>query len=860
MNEEFGEAERKRRLCEAIAQEDCSSNIIPLLISNGRALPDECELWDYKENCPDYRKLKGDDQVKKDFKIEEAELIKDCVAFFNAYGGYILFGFSDKGRNATNFEGNFDTDEFKKQIEKYTSGTINVVFREFTLEGGHRCALLLIPKRSYDVLPVQFRRPAPTGGNGRQAFSKDSFYLRREAASRPITKDDDLPFLCVSGRREIAFTIGTQFSESLSNNLPARDPGLIELISRRGYLIELEKWFLDRHLGIKLLTGLGGYGKTAIARSFAEVLVYNRPQQYEALIWLSAKTQFFVSIQGTARSNARVDFSDSVSFFSSALMQLGYLSAEVEAKYKEELINDFIDLIKDLPVVVVVDDIDSLEIGEQYTLIGDLQRVSSVNEYSSKIASKFLITSRLDLGASPAQVLPVAGFERGKGFEEYVRMASASLGLDEKIFSDSFMKKLFGASEGAPTFINAILRLISLGDSPDEAISNWRGRDGEEVRRFAFERELGNLDTASSAVLYSAILLNNPTLTSIESATGVRRAGLRDAISKLRQYHLLVQHYDEGRKVAVVNVPESLRLMADVVRRHLPHASDVERRVSQVNTELRKFSRSRNVGDVISEVVSRWKAGQTSEALEIANEALRQDSKNKDLLSLVGRAYLKVVPPDVSKSEYHLQMAYEQGNSRVETVNDWIMCKQMRRDWRGLIAVANKVRNVIGAGASTFHVAVATAKIAENRMLESKASEAAEKYREAARLARDCLNRHEAEGKTKNLIDLKNLCYELCVNAYARTASAGGGTGAYRVWEAAVEALNAKVRSAGVCNTGLSGLIAWASANREAVSDGEVQDQRAYEAGRIRELLEAERIHVRCLRDARAALALLTAK
>jgi hypothetical protein len=858
MDQVLGEVDRKRKLCDSITREECSESVVALLTIKDCALPDECELWDYKGCHPDYRDLKGDEESKKAFKADEADIVKDCVAFYNSYGGYILFGFDNKTRGAIGVRGEFDTDEFKKQIEKYTSSKINIVFRYFDLDSATRVGLLLVPKRPYESMPVQFRKPAPVGAKGKQAFAKGSFYLRREAASRPIDKEDDLPFLSVKGRREIHVALNVAFSESLSNNLPARDPGLIELIPRREYLISLEKWFLDSFNGIKLLTGLGGYGKTAIARSFSEILIDNRPQRYESLIWLTAKTDFFVSLQGATKSNSRVDFRDSASFFSAALMELGYLSTEVEGKDKDELVDEFIDLISDLPVILVVDDIDSLDIDEQYILIGDLQKVSSVNVYSAQVPSKLLITSRLDLGVSPELVLPVKGFERTKGFEEYVRMSAASLDIDQKMLGESFLKNLYEASEGAPTFINGILRLIALGDSPMDAIANWKGKDGEDVRRFAFERELSNLDTNAASVLYAAILLNSPTVTAIEATIRISHTALRDAIAKLRQYHLMVQHYDEGRRVAVVHLPESLRLMADVVRTRLSRSNEIERKASQINADLKKFSGSRLIGDVISEVVSRWKSGQFAEALEIANEALNQEPNNKDLLGLVGRAYLKVAPPVVTKSERHLKLAFENGNSRVETINDWIMCKQMQRDWRGLIGVANRVKKVVGPGTTTFHIAMATAKIAENRLLERKSVEAAEKYREAARLARDCLNRFEAEGKTKDLIDLKNACYELCVTAYARHSGSSGGASSRRVWDASLEALKAKTRSHHICHAGLDALTSWASGEVEQPVTAETRDKLAYEAQRLREAVVNRYIHQKYLPQAERALAVLT--
>ena len=71
------------------------------------------------------------------------------------------------------------------------------------------------------------------------------------------------------------------------------------------------------------MAGVGGIGKTTIAREFAEQLIRSSPFGFERLIWFSAKKRYYTASIGKYTPTLRVDFSDTRSLLRSLLLELG---------------------------------------------------------------------------------------------------------------------------------------------------------------------------------------------------------------------------------------------------------------------------------------------------------------------------------------------------------------------------------------------------------------------------------------------------------------------------------------------------------------------------------------------------------
>jgi hypothetical protein len=105
--------------------------------------------------------------------------------------------------------------------------------------------------------------------------------------------------------------------------------------------------------------------------------------------------------------------------------------------------------------------------------------------------SRVLFTARLNLGAAPGQLIHVEGLDI-KEFAQFVAITSESIGVPNS-YNKRQLETFHRASGGSPTFASSIIRLLYTGESLPSALERWKGLAGEEVRRFAFKKELDNL-------------------------------------------------------------------------------------------------------------------------------------------------------------------------------------------------------------------------------------------------------------------------------------------------------------------------------------------------------------------------------
>lgn len=208
---------------------------------------------------------------------------------------------------------------------------------------------------------------------------------------------------------------------------------------------------------------------------------------------LSAKKQFYTAILGKYQPTSRVDFSDLSSLLKAILGELAYAENNIEADWSvQELLEECVLALRMFPALLVIDDVDSLEPMQQQEVFQSvIQIVNQTAGHAGTVPSRAILTTRLDLGAAPAQLMRVAGLDL-TDFAEYVAMTAESLGVPLKPGSPA-MKHFRTVTDGSPIFAASILRLVQNGEHLEAALKKWKGSDGEEVRKFAFKRELDKL-------------------------------------------------------------------------------------------------------------------------------------------------------------------------------------------------------------------------------------------------------------------------------------------------------------------------------------------------------------------------------
>ncbi|WP_412557788.1 RNA-binding domain-containing protein [Thalassospira sp. MIT1370] len=661
----------------AVDEYDLSQNIINLIVPNSIPYDFETQLWDYKSEIPQFYNGDSDDQ-RKLFRYRQASIIKDIVAFHNSYGGYILFGVHDKGSNRVKgVSGEFDCGEVNKKIQSYTDRSIECLYRSFELAEGVKVGLLLIPRRKTNDTPVCFRKDGPSKG-GDRAFRKETYVRIRDECRPAASTSEDWKFL--HSDRNPPERKSSMPLRRVEAFLPPRDPELIKFVGRDDQLAELRSWLSDVRNPVKLITGIGGLGKTTLALQFAEEVISNNAGDIEKVIWLTAKQQTYSALRGKMVPTGRVDFQDLSDLLKKTLEVLSYdVALDDEEVTIDDLIDHVIEAISIYTCLIIVDDLDSLTPDLQKEFVSALNGVALRTVGREIPPTRILMTSRIDQGLPPTSVLKISGLER-PSFNDYVNNLTDTFKI--KRVSGKVLDDLFISTSGSPLFTTSIIRLVKLGENLSDATSTWKGQDGEEVRRFAFEREIDQLDDAQGKLLYAVLLLRETSINDLTNVLESTSKIIRDRISELQAYHLIATNTSSTGDTVIV-APSDLVAITEIIKRKLgANASLVEsscaRAQQKSNTDVKE------VGLGIRRVLHCWDEQKFDQGVIIAKQLCDKFSKSGDAASILGAALLKLSPPDIREANKALSKAHTLGCRRREFIRNFIQVKKISDDWQGL--------------------------------------------------------------------------------------------------------------------------------------------------------------------------------
>lgn len=655
------------------------SEVVQLLLPKGRPHDNETQLWDYKISLPMLPEKPGDEERKR-FDAELGGLIKDVVAFHNAYGGYILFGVSDSGSNRIRgIQGELDCGDFNARLQSYAGVSIEChcqVLRATDAVDAPHVLLLLIPRRANGAPPVRFQKEGPRTLKGERSFQKET-YVRVRDQCRPATNtSEDWQFLH-SPRLPPDRLGGPVIRRPIRSALPPRDLDLVKFVGRETSLAKLREWLGDDKSPIRLITGIGGLGKTALAAQFAEEVVSTGAANIEWVIWLTAKRQTYSALRGRMVSTGKVDFSSERSLYEALLRILSY---EMPLDADDPSLDDIRDRVSEAlgtySCLVVVDDIDSLEPEDQKEMVAQLHRLALLTVGRDLPPSRILLTSRLDQGLPETAVIKLKGLEK-EPFEEHVRNLCESFSITP--IRNEILSDLFTATSGSPLFAASVVRLVKLGEKPKSVIDTWRGEDGEEVRQFAFQREVSRLTTGEARLLYAALLLGETTIEDLAEILEVTARVVRQRISELQAYHLMATDTRQSGE-SIVYAPSDLSSISEIVRKHLgPSASEVEEACKRA--QQTSGSHSAKIGLSVRRILSAWKSDRFAEAVRLAQDLKRDFPNNADVASILGAALLRSSPSRLQEADRALEEALRLGCKRPELLPNLITVKKELEDW-----------------------------------------------------------------------------------------------------------------------------------------------------------------------------------
>lgn len=679
--------ELKETLFSHVQNTEVGVRIVKLLMAEGSPPHFETELWDYKRKAPQLPE-KSTQEQKDAHTLEIFELIKDIVSFHNSYGGYIVFGIEDKGADrvigCTNVP---DCGDLMNRISAHTGRDVKIYFDSISGDKsgvGKSLGVLLITRRRTGDTPVKFVKNAKLSPQGKRAFAKDTVYVR--IGDKCIPAHDD------AGGWEFVFsdrTLSTLPSSGKNyrtpSNLPPRDPDMIEFVGREVELSDLRAWTLDQKTPVRLLTGIGGLGKTSIAYRYCEELVKTGAGEFDYVAWVTAKKETYAALQGKMVKTTRLDFSTIDELLVKLISLIAgetYIEEDLE---RDELVEKMVEICSYSSSFVVVDDLDSLEPEDQKECATTLQQIAFRTVDRDQAPSKFLITSRLDQGLSPTNVKPIKGLPLDP-FQDHLGNLCAQFCIEA--FSNREVRIVYAASAGSPLFASSIVRLKYLGETVKDACERWKGLDGEEVRDAAFRRELERLSMQSARVLLAVINLERTSLDELETVTGLSRRKIRDIIGELQSFHLLSQS-EESLKETVFSASKELIASGDILKKHIGvQAREVERQCAKIRKS--EGEQAREIGIGISRIVRLWREKNFEEALIFAQSLHGEHTKNADVSCVLAGAFLRVSPKNYVEAEKFAVMAENLGCKRSELLSFIIEAKAGIEDWLGLFNYAER--------------------------------------------------------------------------------------------------------------------------------------------------------------------------
>jgi tetratricopeptide (TPR) repeat protein len=464
------------------------------------------------------------------------------------------------------------------------------------------------------------------------------------------------------------------------DTLPSREQITQEFVGRFEELAILWRWLAEPDRRVYALVGDGGKGKTTIAFQFAEqTRAVLGDFGLQGVLWLTAKRRRFV--EGITTEMPSTDFVDLDSGLNWILQALGWdedIQGPIDHKLGKcrELLNEF-------PMLIIADDIDSLEAEEE-------QAVEFFVHQVPQTKSKVLITSRRRIFGLGGSTTVISGLSE-PDVKELVRRRSVALGLDLAV-TDRKARQIQQVTDGSPLYIEDLLRLAQFY-SLDQALSQWAGRDGDSAREYSLRRELEKLSADAQNVL-GVLAYSEEGLSIDECAVvwGITNERTVAAMDELRNWNLLV------RPGFIEDVPRfsCSRNLGKLMRKALG-GTDQETRVRNGIKSLRGIGiASSKTRGFVQQAVALKQGGHQEDSEKVLLQGLSAVPNSGEILSMMGWLYSKWTPhPRIADAEERFKQAEGLGQGNRHLYAHWADMEFKRGEFRKSADICKRAVNSV---------------------------------------------------------------------------------------------------------------------------------------------------------------------
>jgi hypothetical protein len=448
--------------------------------------------------------------------------------------------------------------------------------------------------------------------------------------------------------------------DPLPHNLPPRETIVVAFVGRTKILSELSAWLSDDQSRLWVLQGDGGKGKTAIAYTFADRLVRRHGSNLFGIVWLSAKKRKFIESHTRSIDPDVVDLE-------TALDRTLYLFGPPPLGSLEDKKRLCLELLDELPVLIVVDDVDTLEGEHEDAVAFFLQDVS-------RTRSKVLFTSRRKLFGLGRSSSVVDGLDHASALA-FLDTRLRVFDLDATRYSSEAKERIVEVTDGSPLYIEDLLRLTN-HLSPSDAVHYWQHNQGTLVREYAIRREVEALTPLAQRALVACALSDNPvTLGELQIVARITDDEASDALSELGRLYLLPQ---PGSSDGVTRYSLN-RNTRELVRRLYAK----ERVGKDIQAALRNLGDEPGDPPELAAACRRAHilamSGRDSEAEQLLSALLEERfPEHPRVYGQLGRLYCHWQPARIGDARKAFQRAYEMNNRIPSTYVQWAIMEQQQ--------------------------------------------------------------------------------------------------------------------------------------------------------------------------------------
>jgi hypothetical protein len=519
----------------------------------------------------------------------------------------------------------------------------------------------------------------------------------RNPVSHPPTEDLELPDAVryLDSARRLLRKIGRPEADQLDNrwhalighvqhgtdeellldfNLPSRDSVMASFVGRQTYLDELWAWMADPDQKVWALVADGGKGKTTIAYEFT-TQVRGTLSRFglNGFAWVTAKQRRFVD--GETVSSTPADFATLDDLLDRILEAYGVTGGSSSRERKAQALAE----LRSLPMLLIADDIDSLEIDDE-------DAVQFLQTDVPPTGSKVLLTSR----RRPFGLRSVSEV-RGMSVAEVAELVEAwrdSLSPAPDPVTNKTLKQIHGLTDGSPLFVEDLLRL-AMFTGMEPALSTWTGRAGDAAREYALKRELELLKPDARRLL-EVVALSRDSVSLEECCVVLGSITVDDAQISAQE---LVRWNLISATPIVEDVPR-FTISRNLSRLLTAQLKESDRAESIMNglKQLRGRSVGRGrIDTVIRQAVALQKSGKQAEAEQTLRVGLEESPNASELHAMLGWVLTKWTPhPRNADADEEFGRAESLGGLSSESYYHWASAHLVAKESQQGLRIATR--------------------------------------------------------------------------------------------------------------------------------------------------------------------------